>query len=256
MSYFYDIEVFGIPSVSEGAGVGCPTMLPPTVVVFDLDGTLIDSRGDIVAAVNHALAATGRAPLPGQVIVRYVGDGARSLCARAAKLPESSEGVEEVLRHFLEYYARHPLDFTRWMPGAQEMIERLSDLGDLALCVCTNKPRATTDAVLAALGVSTRFRAVVAGGDVADKKPAPEPLLHLAARLGVQPHKMVMVGDGPQDVECARRAGARSIAVLGGFASQEELLESRPDVLLRTMSELWDVLRRWRDATVRLSTVR
>ena len=87
-------------------------------------------------------------------------------------------------------------------------------------------------------------------------EPAPEPLLHLAARLGVQPHKMVMVGDGPQDVECARRAGARSIAVLGGFASQEELLESRPDVLLRAMSELWDVLRRWRDATVKLSTVR
>ncbi|WP_437762725.1 HAD-IA family hydrolase [Sorangium sp. So ce281] len=256
MSGFYDTWVLAVPSVNEGASVGSLAMLTPTVVVFDLDGTLIDSRGDIVAAVNHALVATGRTPLPGQVIVRYVGDGARALCARAARLPETSESVEDVLRRFLDYYARHPLDFTRWMPGAQEMLERLSDLGDLALCVCTNKPRSTTDAVLAALGVGARFRAVVAGGDVAAKKPDPAPLLHLAARLGVQPRKMVMVGDGPQDIECARRAGARSIAVLGGFASQDELLDARPDVLLRTMGELWDVLRRWRDATVRLSTVR
>ncbi|WP_437484441.1 HAD-IA family hydrolase [Sorangium sp. So ce1014] len=231
-------------------------MVTPTAVVFDLDGTLIDSRGDIVAAVNHALEATGRSPLPAQVIVRYVGDGARALCARAAKLPESSEDVEELLRHFLTYYEQHPLDFTRWMPGAQDIIERLADVGDLSICVCTNKPRSTTDAVLAALGVGARFHAVVAGGDVADKKPSPAPLLYLAQLLGIQPRRLVMVGDGPQDIECARRAGARSIAVLGGFASEEEILNARPDVLLRTLDELWDVLRRWRQATARLSAVR
>ncbi|WP_437733990.1 HAD family hydrolase [Sorangium sp. So ce1335] len=239
-------------------------MVSPTAIVFDLDGTLIDSRGDIVAAVNHALEATGRAPLPGQVIVRYVGDGARALCARAAGLPEaspesspkSSEDVEELLRHFLAYYERHPLDFTRWMPGAQEMIERLWDLGDLSLCVCTNKPRSTTDAVLAALGVRGRFQAVVAGGDIPEKKPSPAPLLHLAERLGVPPRRMVMVGDGPQDIECARRAGVRSIAVLGGFGAHQELLDARPDVLLQSMGDLWDVLRRWRDATVRISAGR
>ncbi|KYF83719.1 phosphoglycolate phosphatase [Sorangium cellulosum] len=231
-------------------------MVSPTAIVFDLDGTLIDSRGDIVAAVNHALEVTGRAPLPAQVIVRYVGDGARALVARAARLPESSEDVEVLLRHFLAYYERHPLDFTRWMPDAQEMIERLSDLGDLSLCVCTNKPRSTTDAVLAALGVRGLFHAVVAGGDVAEKKPSPAPLLHLAERLGVPPRRMVMVGDGPQDVECARRAGVRSIAVLGGFGSHQELVDARPDVLLNTLGELWDVLRRWRDATVRISAVR
>ncbi|WP_437577120.1 HAD family hydrolase [Sorangium sp. So ce887] len=231
-------------------------MVAPTAVVFDLDGTLIDSRGDIVAAVNHALEATGRSPLPAQVIVRYVGDGARALCARAAKLPESSEDVEELLRHFLTYYEQHPLDFTRWMPGAQDIIERLADVGDLSICVCTNKPRSTTDAVLAALGVGARFHAVVAGGDVADKKPSPAPLLYLAQLLGIQPRRLVMVGDGPQDIECARRAGARSIAVLGGFASEQEILNAGPDVLLRTLDELWDVLRRWRQATARLSAVR
>ncbi|WP_437876490.1 HAD family hydrolase [Sorangium sp. So ce513] len=231
-------------------------MMSPTAIVFDLDGTLIDSRGDIVAAVNHALEATGRAPLPGQVIVRYVGDGARALCARAAGLPEASEDVDEILRRFLAYYERHPLDFTRWMPDAQEMIERLSDLGDLSLCICTNKTRSATDAVLAALGVRGRFQAVVAGGDVPEMKPSPAPLLHLAQRLGVPPRRLVMVGDGPQDIASARRAGVRSIAVLGGFGSHQELLDAQPDVLLNTMGELWDVLRRWRDATARLSAAR
>ncbi|WP_437675768.1 HAD family hydrolase [Sorangium sp. So ce131] len=231
-------------------------MVPPTAIAFDLDGTLIDSRGDIVAAVNHALEATGRAPLPGPVIVRYVGDGARALCARAAKLPESSEGVDELLQHFLAYYQEHPLDFTRWMPGAQETLEKLSDIADLSLCLCTNKPRATTAMVLAALGVRSRFRAVVAGGDTAENKPAPDPLLHLAQVLDIHPGRMVMVGDGPQDIECARRAGARSIGVLGGFASEQVLLDARPDVLLRSLHDVCDVLRRWRDATVRLSAVR
>ncbi|AUX48774.1 phosphoglycolate phosphatase [Sorangium cellulosum] len=231
-------------------------MVPPTVIAFDLDGTLIDSRGDIVAAVNHALEATGRGALPGQVIVRYVGDGARALCARAAKLPESSEDVDELLRHFLAYYQEHPLDFTRWMPGAQETLEKLSDIADLSLCICTNKPRATTTMVLAALGVRSRFRAIVAGGDTAENKPSPAPLLHLAQVLDITPGRIVMVGDGPQDIECARRAGVRSIGVLGGFASEQVLLDARPDVLLRSLHDVPDVLRRWRDATIRISAVR
>ncbi|AUX27488.1 phosphoglycolate phosphatase [Sorangium cellulosum] len=231
-------------------------MLSPTAVAFDLDGTLIDSRGDIVAAMNHALEATGRLPLPGQVIARYVGDGARTLCARAARLPESSAAVEELLQRYLAYYLEHPLDFTRWMPGAQETIEKLSELTDLSLCICTNKSRSATEAVLAGLGVRARFRAVIAGDDLVEKKPAPEPLLRLAQRLHVQPDRMVMVGDGPQDIECARRAGARSIGVLGGIAQEQALLSARPDVLLHSLSELWDVLRRWREATTRLSTLR
>jgi 2-phosphoglycolate phosphatase len=231
-------------------------MYPPAAVAFDLDGTLIDSRGDIVAAVNHALSATGRRALPGQQIVRYVGDGARSLCARAAKLPELSEDVEELLRHFVSYYEQHPIDFTRWMPGARETLEGLAEIDELALCICTNKPRSTTDAVLAALGVRTRFRVILAGGDIAEKKPAPGPLLHISRALDIEPVRLVMVGDGPQDIECARRAGARSVAVLGGFAQAQALTEARPDVLLHCMSELRDVIRRWSDATVRMATTR
>ncbi len=229
-------------------------MLPPTAIAFDLDGTLIDSRGDIVAAVNHALIRTNRAALPGAVIVRFVGDGAHALCARAAQLPEPAEEVGVIVDHFTSYYVEHPVDFTRWTPGAQEALETFAeDMPDIALGICTNKPRAVTDAVLVALGIRTRFRAVVAGGDLPEKKPAPGPLLFLAKGLRATVESMVMVGDGPQDVECARRANVRSVGVDSGFGSHERLVAAHPDVLLRTLSELPEVIARWRDATARMS---
>lgn len=231
-------------------------MLPPTAVVFDLDGTLIDSRGDIVAAVNHALIGVGRNPLPAISITRHVGDGARTLLARCAQLSEYADEIERMLQLFISFYTEHPVDFTRWMPGAQETLEDLGELPDLALGICTNKPRSTTEAVLAALGVRTRFRALVAGGDTVEKKPAPGPLLHMAKLLGASPDAMVMVGDGPQDVECARNAGCRSVGVVGGFSSRERLLSAHPDVLLEDMSRLVEVVKRWRDATARIVIAR
>lgn len=227
-------------------------MLPPAAVLFDLDGTLVDSRGDIVAAVNHALQSTGRAALSGPIIVQFIGDGARTLCARAARVSESSEEVDVLLAAFLAYYVEHPVDFTRWMTGAQEALDALAGLG-LPLGICTNKPRATTEAVLGALGIRTRFRGIVAGGDMLEKKPAPAPLLGAAKQLGVAPDLCVMVGDLPQDVHGARRAGMRSIAIDNGWGARDRLLESRPDVMLGSLLEVPDVIRRWRDATTRVA---
>lgn len=224
----------------------------PAAVVFDLDGTLIDSRGDIVAAANHALAATGRRPLPAQLIVRFIGDGARALCARAAGLPEASEEVDPVLAEFLAYYRAHPVEFTRWMPGAHEAIEQLTERDDLTIALCTNKPRVVTEAVLSALGVRSRFRVIIAEGDLVERKPSPAPLQWIARVLGVEPGRLVMVGDGPQDIECARRAGSRSVGVLNGYSTRERLVEAKPDVLIPTLLDLRDVVRRWRDATVRI----
>jgi len=231
-------------------------MLPPTAIAFDLDGTLIDSRGDIVAAVNHALIRTHRAPLPGQVVVRFIGDGARALCARAAQLPESAEDVGVLVDHFVEHYLEHPVDFTRWSPGAQECLETFAEeMPDIALGICTNKPRSITEAVLSALGIRTRFRAIVAGGDLPEKKPAPGPLLLLAKGLRATPDSMVMVGDGPQDIECARRALVRSVAVESGFTTHDRLLAAPPDVMLRSLAELPEVIQRWRDATARIEAL-
>lgn len=229
-------------------------MLPPLAVVFDLDGTLIDSRGDIVAALNHALLRTGRGPLPAQLIVRFVGDGARLLISRSAQLPEDSREVDELLEHFLNYYVEHPVDFTRWMEGAREVLDTLSAMPDLALALCTNKPRASTDVVLSALGITDFFRATYAGGDLPEKKPSPVPLLHLAELMGLPPAGIVMVGDGPQDVESARAAGMRSVVIEGGICSLERVLIAGPDVLLHSLVELPEIIQRWRDATARIPT--
>jgi phosphoglycolate phosphatase len=230
------------------------SMLPPTAIGLDLDGTLIDSRGDIVAAVNHALVRTRRAPLPAPTLVRFIGDGARALCARAAQLPEASDEVTELYDRFVAYYLDHPIDFTRWSPGAQEALDVFADeMPDVALGLCTNKARAITEAVLAALGIRTRFRAIVAGGDLPEKKPAPGPLLQLCRAMKASPETMVMVGDGVQDIEAARRAGMRSIAVQSVFSTPERLLEARPDVMLTSLAELPEVIQRWRAATARIS---
>jgi phosphoglycolate phosphatase len=227
-------------------------VLPPTAVVFDLDGTLIDSRGDIVAAVNHALLTTGRNPQPAQVIVRYVGDGARALCARAAKLPEDTKETDELIELFLDYYNQHPLDFTRWAKGALEAIEALSAMSSMTLGLCTNKHRATTEVVLSALGIEDRFAAIVAGGDLSARKPDAAPLLLAAQKLGVMPAAVVMVGDGPQDILCARNAGTWAVAVESGFSPVEALLAAGPDVTVKDLSMLPGIVQRWREPTTKI----
>ena len=221
-------------------------MTPPRAIVFDLDGTLIDSSRDIAAAVNHALE---RARLPSLTLERvkgFVGDGARPLVARAAGLDFDDARVEPLLADFLAYYRAHPATFSRPMPGAPETLVELGKTFPLALA--TNKPRETTDAALAALDLTRHFRVVVAGGDAPRPKPSGEALTFIAERLGVRPSELVMVGDGPQDILEGRAAGARTVAVLGGMASDERLLAAAPDAVLATLEELSALVERWAEA--------
>jgi phosphoglycolate phosphatase len=206
--------------------------------------------------IAEATSSKGRKALPAQLIVRFIGDGARTLIARAADLPEASSEVDELLELFLAYYTAHPIDFTRWMEGAPDVLDALSAMPDMALAICTNKARRATDVVLAALGIGDRLRATFAGGDLPEKKPSPEPLLHLARLMGVPPGAVVMVGDGPQDVESARRAGMRSVAIEGGLCSLDRVIAAGPDVLLHSLVELPEIIGRWRDATARMTTPR
>jgi phosphoglycolate phosphatase len=220
----------------------------PRGVVFDLDGTLIDSSGDIVTAVNHALEVNDKPRVPAATLLRFVGDGARMLCARAAGLPEKHPEVDAILESYLEYYLEHPTDHTRWMPNARSVLD---DLRHYRLAIVTNKPRPTTDVVLGRLGVRSLFSAVVAAGDTPAIKPSPQPVLEIAKQLGMDPGQLVVVGDGPQDIEAGRRAGCRTIGVEGGFLPAERLIASQPDVLIASLLELAPILSRWEDATVR-----
>jgi 2-phosphoglycolate phosphatase len=227
-------------------------VLPPKAVVFDLDGTLIDSRGDIVAATNHALIATKRRPQPASKIVPLVGNGARALCAQVALLSDDDPETDELVQHFLDYYRAHPVEFTRWAPGALEALDDLAEMDDMLIGLCTNKQRSTTEAVLDALGITERFHAVVAGGDVSELKPDPAPLLLASKLLGVDPRRVVMVGDGVQDIQCAKNVGTWSIAVESGFTAADDLMMASPNVAVKDLSLVARIVQRWREPTTKL----
>ncbi len=204
-------------------------------IVFDLDGTLIDSRADIASAVNHILGQLGFATLPLELVMGYVGDGAQQLIIRATGLPADSSEVLPLLRQFSEYYTAHAADKTTWMPGAPEALDRLRKY---PLCLCTNKPKKTTLAVLGALKAIDRFAVIIGGGDLPSLKPDPTPLRVIAERIGCAQNALVVVGDGPQDIECGRAVGAFTIGIRGGIATPERLMASAPDLVLASLWEL------------------
>lgn len=211
-------------------------MLRPKLVIFDLDGTLIDSRGDIAAACNHALVQSGRPPLSTEKISTMVGDGARALLARAFELPGESTEIESALAHFHAYYIQNPAHFSIYLPGAIETLTTLRERG-LQVALATNKPRPSTLAVMAAMDMSKYFSAVTAGGD-GPLKPAPDPLLRIFAELAVDARDAWMVGDGTQDIGAARAVGCAAIAVGGGFVPRARLEAAKPDVWIDSLEEL------------------
>jgi len=198
-------------------------------VVFDLDGTLVDSRADIVASARFALKVHGEPDRADADIARHVGDGARALVAGTLGAPLGSARVDPVLATFLDYYTAHPIDHTVPMPGA---LETLRALAALPLAICTNKPRRVTVALLDAMDLSRYFALVVAGDDLPGKKPDPAPLRHITAHLGVDPTALAMVGDGVQDVRAGRAAGAFTVAITGGFTTRAALEAEGPDAIV------------------------
>jgi phosphoglycolate phosphatase len=208
-------------------------------VIFDLDGTLIDSREDIASSANHALRELGFPELPLQTIASYVGDGASRLLEQAARLDADDPRLSELHAAFIAHYTAHPVVSTRVFPGVVVALEALSKL---PLGLCTNKPRVTTELVLRALGLERYFRAVVAGDDLPRRKPDPLPIRHLAELLGVSTSELVVVGDGAQDIEAGNAAGAQTVGVRHGIQPLEMMLSARPDHVIDSLLELPELL--------------
>ncbi|HTW31704.1 MAG TPA: HAD-IA family hydrolase [Candidatus Sulfotelmatobacter sp.] len=211
------------------------------LVTFDLDGTLIDSRLDLVHSVNAALRHIGRDELPDDVIASYVGDGAPVLIQRAL----GGEAVDEALvrkglEFFLSYYREHKLDHTTvydGIPDALAAIQQSSNGTPRKLAVLTNKPVVPSRAIVDALGLGPYFCQVYGGNSFATKKPDPEGARKLLAEIGAAPERAVMVGDSHTDIETARNAGIYSIGVTYGFAPHT-LNDARPDVTVDHPREL------------------
>ena len=217
------------------------------LVIFDLDGTLIDSRLDLVHSVNAALRHIGRDPLPDEVIASYVGDGAPILIQRALGGEAVDEAiVRQGLQFFLSYYREHKLDHTTVYAGIQgslAAIQRGSNGMPRKMAVLSNKPVGPSRAIVEALGLGPFFAQVYGGNSFSSKKPDPEGARQLLKELGVRPEQAVIVGDSHVDVETGRNAGMWSVGVSYGFAPHT-LQEPPPDVLVDSPHELAEVFAR------------
>jgi phosphoglycolate phosphatase len=206
------------------------------LVVFDLDGTLIDSKLDLVHAVNATRAHMGLGPLDHELIASYVGNGAPVLIRRAVGAEASEHEVQQALEYFLGYYRDHPLDHTRLYPGVQEALTGLQS-GGAALAVLTNKPVRISGVILEGLGVASSFFRVYGGNSFEQKKPHPVGLEALLEEAKVPKSRAVMVGDSSVDILTARNAGIAAVGCTWGF-QPETLVTVPPDYLIEDMREL------------------
>ncbi len=192
-------------------------MRRPAALVFDLDGTLIDSRRDIATAVNRMRAGLGLPPLTLEQVVSMVGEGARLLVRRA--LGDATEDqVDRAFAVYLEHYRRVCLDTTRPYPGIEAMLRELA--GRCPLAVLSNKGESLSRLILEGLGLTPLFREVLGGDSLPTRKPDPAGLHLLAERLDVPVESLVLVGDSWVDAETARNAGCPFVLVEWGFPRQ------------------------------------
>jgi phosphoglycolate phosphatase len=216
------------------------------LLVFDLDGTLIDSRQDLCNSVNATLENFDLAPLSDDLIASYIGDGAGMLIRRALAIPgevpesrRADELFDEAFPYFLDYYRAHKLDFTTVYPGVMASLDVLKvrqDGSPQAMAVLTNKPVGPARAICDGLGLSPYFFSVYGGDSFATKKPDPFGLETLMREADVQPEETLMVGDSDVDVRTARNAGVWTLGCSFGL-SPESLAEAEPDVLVDGAAE-------------------
>jgi phosphoglycolate phosphatase len=204
-------------------------------LIFDLDGTLIDSKLDLALSINATLKHMGRAPLAHEKIFGMVGNGASVLVQRALGLKNiSDEEVQAGLAHFLSYYRSHMLDNTVAYPGVRE---GLALLEDHPMAVLTNKPVNFSRAILDGLNLSRYFRFVYGGNSFEQKKPHPMGMETLLRELGVTPGEAMIVGDSEIDIQTARNSGAWACGVSYGLGP-EGLRAFPPDLMLDRLTEL------------------
>ncbi len=205
------------------------------LVIFDLDGTLIDSRLDLAHAVNATRAETGRGPLAHELVFSYVGNGAPVLIRRAMGPDASDEEVRSALEFFLDYYRKHAVDYTELYPGVRESIDRLREAG-VPMAVLTNKPVRISKAILDHFGLLNAMFAVYGGNSFEHKKPHPIGVETLRVEAGAAPGETWMVGDSYVDVQTARNAGVSSCGVTYGF-QPETFREFPPDVMVDRLED-------------------
>jgi phosphoglycolate phosphatase len=209
------------------------------LIVFDLDGTLVDSKVDLANSVNYALGVFGFAPLPNETVYSYVGSGASMLIRRSLG-SDGGEILPRVLETFLAHYREHLLDTTVLYPGVRESLE--GHAGAFEMAVLSNKPVDMTRTILTGLSLTRHFIDVRGGDSFGSKKPDPEGLLRIMEERGAIPADTLMVGDAVTDVLAGQAAGVATCGVTYGLGA-EGFAEYSPDFTIDRFPELFERIR-------------
>lgn len=208
------------------------------LLIFDLDGTLVDSELDLAHSINAMLRHYGRPELPVEVIGSYIGDGAPMLVRRALGDPQDDKYVHDALFYFMKYYREHKLDNTYAYQGVHGALTAIQQQANgMKMAVLTNKPIGPSQGIIEGLGMSKYFVQVYGGNSFETKKPDPLGALKLLEETGTRADEAVMIGDSSNDVLTARNAGMWCLGVTYGFAP-ETLTKHPPDVLIDQPLEL------------------
>ena len=214
------------------------------LLVFDLDGTIVDSLPDITRALNLALGEAGRAPLSPQVVRGLVGEGVLRLAEKALQqappTPDSASAATAtaVAERIRAIYEAEPCVNTRLYPGMAEVLTNLRSGGRHKLALLTNKPGIVTRPLLEALGIDGQLDAVIGDGDGHPRKPDPAAIHTLVARFATTVGRTMMIGDGLPDMAVARAAGCAAAAALWGYTDREALLATGPAFVLEAPEDI------------------
>ncbi|OMH32166.1 phosphoglycolate phosphatase [Motiliproteus sp. MSK22-1] len=215
----------------------------PQLVLFDLDGTLVDSLPGLTMATDQMLLSLGRAPAGIAAVCQWVGNGAATLVRRALsnsiEVDKSLDPqlVNEALKVFMHAYRESIAEGTVLYPGVRGFLDELK-LRKVPMAIVTNKPEGFVPDIINSLELHGYFQLVVGGDTLATKKPDPEPLLHAAKSFSVPPARVLMVGDSRHDVRAARNAGMPVACVTYGYNHGESIAESSPDWVVDSFMEL------------------
>ncbi len=201
-------------------------------ILFDFDGTIVDTREDIANSVNFTLNRLNRPSHSVDEITSWIGDGVLDLLAKALG---GEELLQEALPLFRAHYFENCAEKTVLYP---EVLKALTYFSELPLAIVTNKPEAPTLTILEALDINRFFPVMIGGDTLSQKKPSPEPILEAVHRLGVSPKKTIMVGDSVNDIQAGKAAGTATCAVTYGFVDEPVLKSAHPDMLISSLFHL------------------
>ena len=215
-----------------------PSFEKVRALIFDLDGTLIDSKLDLILSVNAMLGQMGREELHEDIISGYIGRGAPTLVAKALGTGATPEECERGLKYFLTYYEAHKMDNTCLYPGVADALDRVAHL---PMAILTNKPVRVSVRILEALGLAEKFRAVYGGNSFETKKPDPQGANAILRELNAAPGEAMLIGDSEVDVQTARNAGTFAAIVNYGFGAYDRAAYPA-DVYLDRLADLAPLL--------------